>query len=97
LGYPYFGRFLVKGLVIRTMILNNLNFMVIARNNARHLGLYALQTPSMNVTVFWVVAPCSLVEVTDTSEVLAASIIRTIALYTVLYRSDTWSVALRGE
>jgi hypothetical protein len=31
---------------------------------------------SMKMAVFWVVAPCSLVEVTDVSEVLAASIIR---------------------
>jgi hypothetical protein len=30
----------------------------------------------MKMAVFWVVAPCSLVEVTDVSEVLAASIIR---------------------
>jgi hypothetical protein len=29
----------------------------------------------MKITIFWVVAPCSLVEVTDVSEVLAASII----------------------
>jgi hypothetical protein len=32
------------------------------------------------MAVFWVVAPCSLVEVSDISEVLAASIIRAIAL-----------------
>jgi hypothetical protein len=31
----------------------------------------------MKMTVFWDVARCSLVEVTDVSEVLAASIIRT--------------------
>jgi hypothetical protein len=30
------------------------------------------------MTVFWDVVPCSLVEVTDVSEVLAASIIRAI-------------------
>jgi hypothetical protein len=35
----------------------------------------------MKMAVFWVVAPCSLVEVyTDVSEVLATSIIRAIAL-----------------
>jgi hypothetical protein len=32
------------------------------------------------MVVFWVVVPCSLVEVADDSEVLAASIIRAIAL-----------------
>jgi hypothetical protein len=32
----------------------------------------------MKMAVFWVVAPCSLVEVYDVSEVFAASIIRTI-------------------
>jgi hypothetical protein len=32
----------------------------------------------MNMTVFWAVAPCSLVEVTDVSEVFAASIIRAL-------------------
>jgi hypothetical protein len=31
---------------------------------------------SMKMAVFWVVVQCSLVEVTDASEVLAASIIR---------------------
>jgi hypothetical protein len=36
----------------------------------------------MKVAVFWVVAPCRLVEVTDVSELLAASIIREID-YTV--------------
>jgi hypothetical protein len=30
----------------------------------------------LKMAVFWVVAPCSLVEVTDVSEMLAASIIR---------------------
>jgi hypothetical protein len=38
-----------------------------------------LKAASMKVAVFWVVALCSLVEVTDVSEVLAASIIRAIA------------------
>jgi hypothetical protein len=33
----------------------------------------------MKMAVFWVVAPCSLVEVTDVSDVLAASIIRVTA------------------
>jgi hypothetical protein len=33
--------------------------------------------------VFWVVAPCSLVEFTDVSEVLAASIIRAIMMEAV--------------
>jgi hypothetical protein len=32
----------------------------------------------MKIAVFWVVAPCSLVEVYQRSEVLAASIIRAI-------------------
>jgi hypothetical protein len=32
------------------------------------------------MVVFWVVAPCSLVEVTDVSEVFAASIIRAMTL-----------------
>jgi hypothetical protein len=36
----------------------------------------------MKIAVFWVVAPCSLVEVNNVSEVLAASIIRAIALMT---------------
>jgi hypothetical protein len=31
------------------------------------------------MTIFWVVAPCSPVEVTDVSEVLAASIIRAMS------------------
>jgi hypothetical protein len=31
------------------------------------------------MTVFWNVAPCSLVDVTDVSEVLAASIIRAVS------------------
>jgi hypothetical protein len=35
------------------------------------------------MAVFWVVAPCSLVEVTNHSEVLAASIIRAIILAAV--------------
>jgi hypothetical protein len=33
----------------------------------------------MKMTVFWVVAPCSLVKFTDVSDVLAASIIRMIS------------------
>jgi hypothetical protein len=37
-----------------------------------------LKAASVKMTVFWVVAPCSLVEVADVSEVLAASIIRAI-------------------
>jgi hypothetical protein len=32
----------------------------------------------MKIAVFWVVAPCSLVDFTYVSEVLAASIIRTM-------------------
>jgi hypothetical protein len=32
----------------------------------------------MKMAVFWIVAQCSLVEVTDVSEVLSASIIREI-------------------
>jgi hypothetical protein len=35
-----------------------------------------LTAASVKIAVFWVVAPCSLVEATDVSEVLAASIIR---------------------
>jgi hypothetical protein len=35
----------------------------------------------MKLTVLWVVVPCSLVEVTDVSEVCAASIIRTHCLH----------------
>jgi alkylhydroperoxidase family enzyme len=34
----------------------------------------------MKMAVFWAVAPCSMVEITDISEVLAASIIRAVAL-----------------
>jgi hypothetical protein len=34
----------------------------------------------LKIAIFWVVAPCSLVEVTSVSEVLAVSIIRVIAL-----------------
>jgi hypothetical protein len=33
----------------------------------------------LKITVFWVVAPCSLVEFTDISEVLPASIIKVIS------------------
>jgi hypothetical protein len=45
---------------------------------------------SMKVAVFWVVALCSLVEVTDISEVLTASIIRAlIALMMSASTSET--------
>jgi hypothetical protein len=41
----------------------------------------------MNVAaVFWVIAPCSLVEVCDVSEVLAASITGAIAQKTAIFR-----------
>jgi hypothetical protein len=40
------------------------------------------------MAVFWVVAPCSLVEVTNVSEVLAASIIRAIALIMEVARTS---------
>jgi hypothetical protein len=54
---------------------------------------------SMNTTVFWDVASCSLVKFTDVSEVLAASIIMAIALMTYNlrflqskhYTSPIWS------
>jgi hypothetical protein len=46
----------------------------------------------MKMTVFWDVAPFSLVEVTDVSEVLAASIIRVI----VLKRRQTTRPQLRN-
>jgi hypothetical protein len=36
----------------------------------------ALTAASMKMAVVWVVGPCSLVEFTDVSEVLAASVIR---------------------
>jgi hypothetical protein len=35
----------------------------------------------MKMTTFWIVAPCSLVEVADVSDVLAASIIRAMSTY----------------
>jgi hypothetical protein len=35
----------------------------------------------VQIAVFWVVAQCSLVDVTDVSEVLAASIIRAMISY----------------
>lgn len=39
------------------------------------------KTSVLNKTdVFWVVAPCSIVEVTDATEVLAASIIRVMTM-----------------
>jgi hypothetical protein len=38
----------------------------------------------MKIAVFWVVAPCSLVEFTNVSEVLAASIIRAIAPHSIV-------------
>jgi hypothetical protein len=41
--------------------------------------IQVLMAASMKMAVFWVVAPCSLVEVTDVSEVLAASIIRVMS------------------
>jgi hypothetical protein len=40
------------------------------------VGFEVLTAARMKVAVFWVVAPCNLVEVTDVSEVPAASIIR---------------------
>jgi hypothetical protein len=39
----------------------------------------------MHMAVFWVVAPCSLVEVYRISDVLAASIIKAIALMTAIF------------
>jgi hypothetical protein len=36
---------------------------------------------SMKMAVFWAVAPCRLVEVTEVSEVLAASIIRAMSVW----------------
>jgi hypothetical protein len=45
----------------------------------------------VKMAVFWVVAPCSLVEVTNVSEVLAASIIRAIAR---LQRATTQKTAV---
>jgi hypothetical protein len=41
----------------------------------------------MQMAVFWVLAPCSFVEVTDVSEVLTASIIR--AIITVMMEAVT--------
>jgi hypothetical protein len=41
-----------------------------------------LTAAGMKMSFFWDVAPCSLVEVYDVSEVLAASIFRAIALTT---------------
>jgi hypothetical protein len=40
------------------------------------VGFEVLTAVSMKMAVFWVVAPCSLVEVYQRFEVLAASIIR---------------------
>jgi hypothetical protein len=40
------------------------------------VGFEVLTAVSMKMAVFWVVAPCSLVEVYQRSEVLAAPIIR---------------------
>jgi hypothetical protein len=37
-----------------------------------------LAAANMKIAVFWNVAPCSLIEMTDVSEVLIASIIRVI-------------------
>jgi hypothetical protein len=44
----------------------------------------------MKMTVFWVVVPCSLVEVIDVSEVLSASIIRAIAFQEPFRKSFDW-------
>jgi hypothetical protein len=46
----------------------------------------------MKVAVFWVVAPCSLIEVTDVSEALAVSIIRVIALLMEIASTSETSV-----
>jgi hypothetical protein len=41
------------------------------------------------MAVFWYVAPCSLVEVYDVSEVLAASMIRTMSLIALMMEAST--------
>jgi hypothetical protein len=48
----------------------------------------------MKMTVFWIVAPCSLVEASDVSEVLAASIIRAMmeAVITLIMEATSTSV-----
>jgi hypothetical protein len=45
------------------------------------VGFEILTAVSTKMAVFWVVAPCSLVEVTSVSEVLAASIIRAMTTH----------------
>jgi hypothetical protein len=41
------------------------------------LKFKVLKAASMKMAVLWVVVPCSLVEVTNISQMLAASVIRT--------------------
>jgi hypothetical protein len=55
-------------------------------NQIYQVGFEILTAARMKMAVFWVVVPCSLVEVYRRSEVLSASIIRAISLpdYTAL-------------
>jgi hypothetical protein len=48
------------------------------RNYVIKVGFEVLTAASMKMAVFWAVAPCSLVEVTIVSEILATCIIRAI-------------------
>jgi hypothetical protein len=50
-------------------------------NYLNYVGFEVLTTVSAKMAVFWVVAPCGLVEFTNVSEVLAASIIRAMSTH----------------
>jgi hypothetical protein len=52
---------------------------------------------SMKMAVFWVVAPCSLVEVTNVSEVLAASIIRAMSKLCMWNQFEIWEAVSQGR
>jgi hypothetical protein len=56
------------------------------RNNKKTNSVWGIRSaqlpnqPLIKMAIFWVVAPCSLVEITNVSEVLAASIVRAMSL-----------------
>jgi hypothetical protein len=61
------------------------------------MGLQILTAASMKMTVFWIVASYSLVEVADVSEVLAASIIRAMSEPRAMNWFETWEPVGQGR